>query len=421
MFDFREYITGFHDTSASYVLRDLKFHWANFVSMKNNHITAAGNDFYSIQSLGSMWEAAAKASKVHNWKPLNNAVNNIKRVGVQSKHGVEVFGLKMIHGSETENQTSFHLDCALALQDQSLEAFRIKTSKCAIKLQGLSLVLYGDTQADKAKLKALMCKIYRNFHSLKSFEISFTGFYIVGLKDFKSLLSPTTYFLKLQNLALYFSVYNRITDDHLRTISSTILKRPNCLTSLTLSFDKCLYIGDGGLEDLMRGIIRHNNTLKSLELSFPDCNQMTQKSLEIVTSAISQHMYCLEDLYLDFSKCINLKMEDLRLFGTPTYVAQLQRLSLSFYGCTMIDNDGVKSLLENIGEWLGDLKVLKLDFSCCQSITDQSLAIMENIVTTYLTQLEHLSLEFSFCREMSKEAKEDLKSNLWMVSKVYIL
>jgi len=284
------------------VLRDLKFHWANFVSMKNNHITAAGNDFYSIQSLGSMWEAAAKASKVHNWKPLNNAVNNIKRVDIQGKHGVEVFGLKMISGSENENQTSFQLDCALALQDKSLEAFRIKTSKHAIKLQGLSLVFYGDTQVNKSKLKAHMSKIYRNLHFLKYFEISFTGFYIVGLKEFKSLLSPAKYLLKLQNFALYFSVYNRITDDHLRTISSTILKQPNCLTNLTLSFDKCLYIGDNGLEDLMQGITRHNKTLKSLELSFPDCNQMTQKSLEIVTAAISQHMYSLEDLYLDFSR-----------------------------------------------------------------------------------------------------------------------
>ena len=62
----------------------------------------------------------------------------------------------MMNKNDNDKRSGFHLDwylfkyplasplfSCLALKDKSLEAFQINTSKCAVNLQGLSLVFYG--------------------------------------------------------------------------------------------------------------------------------------------------------------------------------------------------------------------------------------------------------------------------------------
>jgi len=147
--------------------------------------------------------------------------------------------------------------------------------------------------------------------------------------------------------------------------------------------DSSYQFTDQGLEVLISKISQNLKYLHHLTLTLAFCKQITEKGLKALDSAVNNgSLNHLETLHLSFESC-QISDEGLKSFGVEpkSIITRLKSLHLRLYGCSLITDEGVESLAENIQKNFSNLLELSLKFRSCRNII-QKIGTRDNLYKT---------------------------------------
>lgn len=169
----------------------------------------------------------------------------------------------------------------------------------------------------------------------------------------------------------------------------------NTLRQLTLTFTQCP-IADQGLVDLS-GCLAQMPGLRSVSLNFYGCKEITDEGFVALLMGLPKK---LKQLTLDFS--FNYQVTDKALHELEmSQLINLQELTLNLHYCSAALNEqGITYIANALGKLSQSLRKLELDFRF-GDLTDKMIATLAKSMPS---ALEHVNLDFSGNKSLTDEA-----------------
>jgi len=214
--------------------------------------------------------------------------------------------------------------------------------------------------------------------SLKSFRLDLMNCFQVNQSGVQNLLSSLAKISSLKDLSLKFTFENRIKDEGLEYLWKCLDSLKN-LESLFLSFWGCnINYTESGLK-LFLSQLASKTALKSLMLHFPNCNKTLTDNILIQIGQTLASLKELETFGLDVNRCPEVTDKGINGLFRETVeegnLEKLQRISLNFVSCPLIDRKAMEKLFTTL-EKFKKLRYGKIDVRSCKELKKDEIKKM---------------------------------------------
>ena len=217
-------------------------------------------------------------------------------------------------------------------------------------------------------------------------------------------------FSQLTSLSLNLEHYSALTDERIDYFCSEELKYLTQLLSLNLNCAESWLMTDVGMNHFSQAL-SNLTQLKSLTLNFYKCEEIRDEGVANLCSQGLQKLSQLTSLSLNFDSCMNLTNEVINnlSFQGLKYLPHLLSLNLNLSGIYAISNEEINNLCSQGLQNCLKLTSLHLDLSNCR-ITDEGMSYFSSQGLKYLANLTILRLSFSGCSKITDEGVSHLCS-----------